>query len=107
MLVWKSGAKLAVRELQAEIDFLRCESEFQRNAHLEIVSVYEARIADLQKLVFIPRSAPTPEVLEADSVMNASEKPFKMSEEEFNKMMEGQREIDLLVSGNYDQDLVS
>lgn len=69
---------------------------------------YQDQIKDLHKLVF-PESAqtPNPMVMEADSVLSGSEKPVSVSEEEHNKVLEQAREIDLLFSGNYSEDLLA
>lgn len=97
----------------AELDRLKSELSF---IHSREVDLHRARIldlhnqiSDLQKLVFprnnsqeIPKQA-----RELDSVISASEKSPEMSEEELNRILEGSREMDLLVSGNYDTDLLN
>lgn len=85
------------------------------DSHTYDVYQFEARIAelknqiaDLRKLVF-PTVVATPskEAMEFDSVMNVSEKPPEMSEAELTQILAGEREFDLLISGNYDQDLLN
>lgn len=66
------------------------------------------QIKDLNKLVFpAPTSQTIPkEAREFDAVISASEKSPEMSEEERNRILDGIREMDLIVSGNYDEGLL-
>ena len=92
----------------------RAEMELVLASHAEIlrnldrvIDMQERRISDLKSLVFIPKTEAVPQVLEADSVLGGSEKPFAVSEEEHTRLMQGMREADLLISGNYDSDLIN
>lgn len=75
--------------------------------HERHISDLRDQIADLKRLVFIPKAEPVREALEADAIISASEKPIEMSEEERTKILEGERELDMLVSGNYDEGLLN
>lgn len=74
--------------------------------HSQRCAMYEARIDDLKRLVFVTESKTSPELLEVDAVISGSEKPVEMSEEERSQILQGERELDLLISGNYDVDLL-
>ena len=92
------------------------ESEFQAYKDLHTAQVYhsESRIADLKNqiqdlrsLVFVKVDKEAPrDAREADAVLSASEKSPDMSEEEMTKLIAGERELDLIMSGNYDTDLL-
>lgn len=88
------------KQYEARLDALN-------ESHLSLLSSYKHQIEDLRKLVF-PTPLPTisRESLEADSVLSASEKSPEMSEEERTKILMGERELDLVLSGNYDSDLL-
>lgn len=74
--------------------------------HQERINDLKAQIEDLKKLVFIPKYEPTHNDHEVDAVISGSDKPPEISEEEQSKLLEINREADLLVSGNYDEDLL-
>lgn len=91
------------------------EAEVKRldEQQLKTIELYEYRIADLKgqiedlkRLVFTPASKPEPLHLEADAVLSGSDKPVALSEEEHHKFLEQTREVDLLFSGNYSEDLL-
>lgn len=89
-----------VKRLEEQLFLLRSYFELQEKQ-------YKAQIEDLRRLVFPAVSkAPDPIVLEADSVISGSEKPSDVSEEEQNKHFAQVREVDLLFSGNYSEDLL-
>lgn len=72
------------------------------------IKALESHISDLEKLVFPSNSQAivSKETSELDAVISASEKPFEVSEEEQTRILQGSREFDLILSGNYDQDLL-
>ncbi len=76
-----------------------------QSRYVELLNAKDDTINDLRKLVFPVTQAMQPEVLEADSVLSGSEKPYQISEEEHNKLLNEAREVDLLISGNYDEGL--
>lgn len=100
---------------EAEVKRIREEEEKYRLHDTKVYyTFYEQRIRDLQsqiedlrKLVF-PKTSSTPDpmVLEADSVLSGNQKPIEVSEEEHNRLLEQSREADLLISGNYSEDLL-
>lgn len=64
-----------------------------------------SQIKDLRQLVFPPQTQGkiSKEALEIDNVMSVSEKPPEMTEEERTALVEGARELDRIMSGNYDE----
>ncbi len=97
----------------AQLERLKSELSF---VHSREVDLYRARIldlhnqiADLKELVFPQNNSQKipDQARELDSGISASEKPPEMSEADLNKMLAGERELDLLVSGNYDMDLLN
>lgn len=108
MFILKSTHSAIVENLQKEISLLKFFNENDAAAHDMRVQDLQSRIADLKQLVFPPRTADiTREAREVDAVLSASEKAPELSESELNRILEGQREQDLIFSGNYDTDLVS
>jgi len=79
----------------------------QARQALRFQELLQSQIEDLKRLVYVPTHTPSIEVLEADAVIGVSEKAPSMSEEELHKILRGERELDLMLSGNYDLDLVS
>lgn len=100
MFVLKSTHQELVKRLE--------ESHMSEVYRLESrISDLKDQIKDLRALVFpAAPQAVEPMVMEADSVITGSEKPFEISEEEHSKLLQLAREQDLLVSGNYDEDLI-
>lgn len=80
--------------------------DMQKLGHESEVRALEARIEDLKQLVFIPKAEPHTITMEADAVISGSEKPTDISEAEQSALLAGARELDLLISGNYDNDLL-
>ncbi len=83
-------------------------SAFQQQAIYEHhVEALKEQISDLRKLVFPTNVASEipKEARELDAVISGSEKPPELSESELSKMLAGAREMDLIMSGNYDTDL--
>jgi hypothetical protein len=102
MFVTKRYHNSVIKHLEEKLELSKALCDFQERQ-------YMAQISDLRKLVF-PQSAPSEiskEAREFDAVISASEKPPEMSEAEMTKILAGAREIDLLISGNYDQDLLN
>lgn len=90
------------------MDFYKGAALSVSQSHRETVDLLTAQIEDLRKLVFpTQRQEETAEAREVDAVLSASEKAPEMSEAEISAILDGQREMDLLVSGNYDTDLLS
>lgn len=67
------------------------------------ISELHDRLADYQRLIFVPKAEPVREVYETDAILSGSQKPLEMSEEEHNRVIQGNRELDLLTSGNYEE----
>lgn len=89
--------------------------ESQVRSYESVVSQYEDRIhdlkdqiQDLRQLVFPKANSQSisKDAREVDAVLSASEKPVELSEEQMNLILEGQRELDLITSGNYAEDLL-
>lgn len=104
MLILKSSHTAKVQRLCFEIESLK-------HAYDQYVCYAESRIEDLKaqredfrKLIFVPIRDSAPEAYEADAIISNSEKPVEMSEEERTRYMEGNAELDRLLSGNYDQE---
>lgn len=92
-----------IRALEKQAVLALSQQEVLRQGYHGRIEALEGHIQDLRKLVFISASTqPDPLVLEADNVISASEKPYEMSEEDQTRAIEGARELDLLMSGNYD-----
>lgn len=72
------------------------------------IKALESHVSDLRQLVF-PRTNQeiSKEEREVDAVLGGSDKASSMSEEELTKILAGQRELDLLISGNYSEDLLN
>lgn len=96
MFVSKTFHKATVDKHELEKFYLKAQ-----------VEVLQKQIEDLKKLIFIPTRELPKDVLEADAIMNVSEKPVEMSEEERTKILESEREADLILTGNYDTDLLN
>jgi hypothetical protein len=106
MFVLKSSHTAEVKRLCFEIESLK-------HAYDQYVAYAESRIEDLKaqredfrKLIFVPAKEPSPEIYEADAIISNSEKPVEMSEQERTAYLEGNAELDRLLSGNYDQESV-
>lgn len=91
------------------------QQEILRRGYHSRIEALEAHISDLQRLVFPKNSSEvvSPQLLELDNAISVSEKPPEVSEKDHNRALEGEsdragalRELDLLVSGNYDLDLM-
>lgn len=95
-----------VKRLESIAENLQRQLEMLHDIHSQRCAMYEARIDDLKRLVFVTESKTSPELLEVDAVISGSEKPVEMSEEERSQILQGERELDLLISGNYDVDLL-
>jgi hypothetical protein len=94
------------------IEQLRSQYEARLDAldasYLSLLSSYKAQIEDLRKLVFPTHvQVMSKEAAQVDAVLSASEKSTEMSEEQMNKIIAGERELDLLMSGNYDSELLA
>jgi hypothetical protein len=87
------------------IKLLELSHAQQQSLYFNQVEQLKEQIADLKKLIFIPKTEPAREIRELDSVISGSEKPVEMSEAERNAILEGVREMDLIISGNYDTEL--
>lgn len=112
---------------QAQVAFLTSQLEKIASMSSEhqssLKDVYESRILNLElqiskmeKLVFPSYIKETvhPTLHEFDSAIGVSEKPPEVSERDHNDAIEGRsegsgslRELDLILSGNYDLDLGS
>lgn len=92
---------------ESEVKRLQEALALRTEGYESLCRSYEARIEDLQKLVFVPKYDIQPEALEVDAVISGSEKPVEMSEADRTLMLQGAREMDMLISGNYDQDFLN
>ncbi len=95
MFILKSTHKAIVSLLEAEL-------KTTVSGYETVCRQYEARIQDLQKLVFSPtRATEVPEIqAEADSIITQSE-PI-LPEDELEEIDEALRERDRLFSGHFD-----
>lgn len=100
MFVRKSTHQTAVLHYEALMDVMRV-------GHLAEVRALREQISDLKQLAFVPKNEPSLEAREADAILSASEKHPEMSEQDRNRMLEGDREMDLLLGGTYDEDLLN
>ena len=107
MFILKSTHKLKMQELQSQLDELSVRFSYQQSAEQALRNNLYSQIEDLKRFAFPLKAEPTPEVYEADAVISNSQKPYTMTEEEQTRMLEGEREMDLLLSGNYDTDLLN
>lgn len=85
--------------LKRELSLVQSYLDYERELHKE-------QVQDLRKLVF-PTAVETPplQALEVDSILDGSPKPVTLTEAEFTRIREGEREQDLILSGNYSEDL--
>ncbi len=108
MFVLKSTHDAKIKLLQDQLDLVATREAYQQSAEQALRNNLYAQIADLRSLVFVKVDKEAPrDAREADAVLSASEKSPDMSEEEMTRLIEGQREADLLISGNYDSDLLN
>jgi len=104
VFVLKSTHEAKLRELDAEWARRYDDSNLHYQARTALL---HAQIQDLRSLVFVKVDKEAPrDAREADAVLSASEKSPDMSEEEMTKLIAGERELDLIMSGNYDTDLL-
>src|SRR5271166_1783224 len=104
MFISRKAHLKEIEELVVHYDqLLSLQQELQERR----IHSLESHIDDLKKLIFVPQREPSREMLEIDSVMSVSEKPVEMSEEERSKILAGERELDMMLSGNYDTDLLN
>lgn len=69
-----------------------------------IITLLSAQLENMGKLVFPTQTQTvTPEAREVDAVLSGSDKAPELSDAQQTAILEGQREFDLLLSGNYDQ----
>jgi hypothetical protein len=118
LLVTKSRYTRDVAALQKAVDTLKAQnSQLQTQvASLNVEIGYQImfkdqlleQIKDLRSVVYPPKATElTPQTIEFDSVISASEKPSDISEEEQSAILAGIREQDLLLSGNYDLEMLN
>ena len=100
MFIWRKTHDRLMQDLRDRLSDSEASRAYER-------SLQEERINDLRRLVFVPRSEPARESYEVDAVISCSEKPVEQSEAERNAFLTGERELDLLVSGNYSEDLLN
>lgn len=105
MLVTK---KYHLTQINALEQRFKEQLDFLKETHREHISSLESHISDLEKLVFPTNNSKniSKDAAEFDSVISVSEKPSDMSEEERTRLLEGSREFDMILSGNYDEDLL-
>lgn len=106
--MFHKSCRAEVKRLEDTIVIMRAGHQAESSALKAHIEFLGSQVKDLHKLVFVPEVSKTPsiEVLEADAVLGVSEKAPEMSETELNAILDGHRELDLLVSGNYDVDLL-
>jgi transcriptional regulator with AAA-type ATPase domain len=98
---------ISKKKHQFEIDQIQEMNRSIIHSLERLIEIKNEQISDLRQLVFPKVSkVPDPIVMEADSVMSGSDKPIEVSEKEHNKLLEESREMDLLFSGNYSEDLL-
>lgn len=106
MFVTKRHHNEVVKQLEARIEDLSCREVYRAKMYDGVVELLQGQISDLKKLIFIPKHETTREAYEVDGVISGSDKPAEVSEEEHNRLLELARESDLIISGNYAEDLL-
>lgn len=102
--MWFVSRKTMEREIKHREDLI----DLMRSGYAAHLKSLQTQIESLEKLVFPKNTSQEipKEARELDAVISVSEKPPEMSEEDLNKILAGHREMDLLMSGNYDTDLM-
>lgn len=100
--------KYHLAELNRLTDHFNDRLKLLNDGYTGQIDVMFSQIEDLRSLVFpkMPKVV-DPITYEADSVLSNSEKPLEQSESERNAYLAGERELDLLISGNYTDDLLN
>jgi hypothetical protein len=107
MIMFKSTHRVEVRRLEEKLTLMELTAQMFKEIAEERFKQYENQIGDLRTLIFVPKQEPVREVYEADAVISGSEKPLEQSEAERNAYLAGERELDLVLSGNYTEDLLN